>query len=239
MNRVWVVIGAGVVAALALFGLILTRVPPDAQLELVTEVAKAAIGIIPVAFLSVIVAELLKRRDIQREEEQRTREARTDFRRRAISAYNRSKAARRRLRSAGFGPMLPSTISPEMLNTLDEQMAELSQAQLAFEQLAREADDASDLFGNASQVRGPLTKIEKYLNRVVSNWEKGRASLQRDPVAAQVDDWEHFLDFTADKGTTSLGDNPTQAFQDLEQAVLNERLGDVRRRNKAASEPRP
>lgn len=226
MNRAYAVIAGGLVIAAGLFLAILLRMPADAQTDLVVEVAKAAIGLFPVVFFGVIVAELLKRRDEERSRREKRREQRRAFRDRAIAAYNASKSVRRYLRGAGFGPRVPPRLDEVMLATLDEQMRALSTAQLQFEQLYREADAPGAPFADRDAVRGPLGKIEDYLNQAIKEWEHGRAALAEEPDARTIRAWEYFSDFVSDKEDPHLDDNPTRAFDELERVVLAELAAD-------------
>ena len=222
MNRAYAVIAGGLAVAAALFVAILLGMPAQAQTDLVVEVAKAAIGLFPVVFFGVIVAELLKRRDEERSRREKRREERRAFRDRAIAGYNASKSVRRYLRGAGFGPRVPPRLGDAMLATLDEQMRALSTAQLLFEQLHRESDAPGAPFANPDAIRVPLFKIETYLNRVIKEWERGRSALAEEPDATTLAGWTYFSDFVSDKESEHLADNPTRAFDELEQLVLAE-----------------
>jgi hypothetical protein len=223
MNRAYAVIAGGLAIAAVLFIVILLGMPAAAQTDLVVEVAKAAIGLFPVVFFGVIVAELLKRRDDERSRRDKRREERRAFRDRAIAAYNASKSVRRYLRGAGFGPRVPPRLDAAMLAILDEQMRALSTAQLQFEQLHREA--VVGPFANSGTIQELLTTIEKELNRVVGEWENGRAFLDSDPDAERLTAWTNFSAFVADKGSR-VGADLTVAFKRLEEAVLAELAAD-------------
>jgi len=220
MNRAYAVIAGGLAIAAVLFIVILLGMPAAAQTDLVVEVAKAAIGLFPVVFFGVIVAELLKRRDEERSRREKRREERRAFRDRAIAAYNASKSVRRYLRGAGFGPRVPPRLDNALLAALDEQMRALSTAQLQFEQLHREADAPAAPFADRDAVRRPLGKIEDYLNQVIKEWERGRAALGEEPDARTIRSWPYFGDFVSDKEDVHLEDNPTKAFDELEKVVL-------------------
>jgi hypothetical protein len=65
VNRLYAFLVTGPAIGGALFAVILFRSPEATRQELVVDVAKATIGLFPVAFLSVVVAELVKRRDLE------------------------------------------------------------------------------------------------------------------------------------------------------------------------------
>jgi hypothetical protein len=223
MNRAYAVIAGGLAIAAVLFVAILLGMPAQAQTDLVVEVAKAAVGLFPIVFFGVIVAELLKRRDEERSRRDKRREQRRAFRDRAIAGYNASKSVRRYLRGAGFGPRVPPRLDEAMLSTLDEPMRALSTAQLGFEQLRRES--LSHLFADRVSIEGLLATIEKELNRVVRDWEVGRVALASQPDAIRMDTWTNFNAFVADREDRKA-DDLTEAFHELEVKVLAELAAD-------------
>jgi hypothetical protein len=233
MNRASAIIVAALVIAAALCAGVFLLAPAAARLEIAVEVAKAAIGLFPVVFFGVVVAELIKRRDDERAQRDKRRdqeralqdkrlEARRAFRDRSITAYNLSKSVRRNLRGAGFGPQMGAQISPEMLELLDQQMRRLSDAQLQLEQLFREVAASGAAFRDPEAVRTPLDDIEKYLNAVVRDWEHQRVALGQRPDAEMLHGWTHFEDFVADADKRTLPDNPSAAFATFEDVVLGE-----------------
>ncbi len=233
MTSPYRVAGAGLLVGALLLAGILAIQPADGRSELLLEVGKAAVGLFPVAFFSVVVAELLKRRDAEqaaaekRAEADQARAERRDadrraFRSRAIAAYNQSKATRRLLRGAGLRPGSGVALTEGLLGLLDDQVRLLSEAQLTFEQLHREVEAAGSPFEERERLVEPLSRIEKYLNRVVKNWELGRARLRPGGDADQLEAWTHYRDFVADKEADHLPDNPTQAFRELEDIVLRQ-----------------
>jgi hypothetical protein len=233
MNRASAIILAALVLAAALCAGIFIAAPEAARLAIGVELAKAAIGVFPVVFFGVVVAELIKRRDDERAQRDRRRdeeralhdkrlEARRAFRDRSIAAYNLSKSVRRNLRGAGFGPQMGAEISPEMLEVLDQQMRRLSDAQLQLEQLFREVTASGAAFGDPEAVRKPLQDIEKSLNAVVRDWEHQRVALGQQPDAEMLHGWTQFEDFVADADKRTLPDNPSAAFATFEDVVLGE-----------------
>lgn len=94
---------AAIVGAVVVLFLVASGLPDPRREELTFEIAKAAVQVIPFALLTVVVAEMVRRRDGDRESEQRQDEIRRRFLSRAVLAYNRVKAVRRTLRGAGLG----------------------------------------------------------------------------------------------------------------------------------------
>ena len=224
MRNPYLVAGAGLVIAIAVLAGVLAWLPPDRQTDLVFELAKAAAGTVPVVFVSVFVADLIRRRDADKAAfAERARDVDT-FRLRAIDGYNQTKAIRRALRAHGLRPDATTPLTAEALEVLDARMLDLSLAQLTFEQLKREAAGPGAPFRASAQVSAHLEEIEKYLNRVLKEWEAGRPTLKVGAEPAVFENWRHFKDFVSPKKPQSeyLPDNPKPAFDALEAAVLIE-----------------
>lgn len=220
MRSPYRVAAIGLVIALAVLGAALAWLPVERRADLVFELAKAAIASIPVIFVSVIVADLVRLRDAGRAlSAQRDRDVQA-FRMRAIDAYNDVKAIRRQLRGAGIRPDAALVFTSDLLDELDARMSDLSASQLAFEQLKREAAAKTTPFRNADAVRSHLEAIEKYLNRVLKEWEDRRPTLKLGAQANELAAWVFFVDFVAAKDAARLPDNPKAAFDALEAEVL-------------------
>ena len=223
MRNPYLVAGAGLVIAIAVLAGVLAWLPPERQTDLVFELAKAAAGTVPVVFVSVFVADLIRRRDADKAAfAQRTRDVEA-FRLRAIDGYNQTKAIRRALRAAGLRPDATTALSADALAVLDARMADLSLAQLTFEQLKREAGSPGAPFRASAEIGTHLGVLEKYLNRVLKEWEAGRPTITAGGAAATAfDAWPYYRDFVSGKDATWLPDNPKPAFDALEAAVLIE-----------------
>lgn len=99
------VAGIAIAIAVAVFSLIYLGLPAAEQALLRLEVARTAIAVVPLAFVSGFIAEVMRRRDSDKVRRERTQESRRDFRTRVVDAYNDSKAVRSVLRAAGLQPM--------------------------------------------------------------------------------------------------------------------------------------
>jgi hypothetical protein len=218
----YAVVGAGVTVAAAVLVVAISLMSGEDRAQLLFETARAAISLFPLVFVTVVVADLVRRRDAdkaRREERQRAREA---FRLRAIAAYGESKATRRTLRGAGLRPDSGITLGVAQLAALDEQMGSLTRAQLSFEQLAREMASESAPFDHRDRIREPLRTIEQYLSSVIRDWEAGRPLLREGDSAEALAQWTTFSAFVAAKDETRPDTDPTRAFAALEGVVLAE-----------------
>lgn len=230
INGVVLVAGGGVAVAGFVLALAVRSLSPDGQQSLILESAKAAIQVFPLAFFGVVVADLLRRRDEQRTQARMDRDYQRDlaqkrdeyvgeFLHNVVRAYNRTKAARRSLRGAGFGQSLDSPLTEEQLRQLDEHMSELSDAQLELERLKREIKARGDVFTRADAVRTALTDLERYVNDVIRDWETGRAKTGVGASFVSFNSWEKFRAFLANaKEDGDFGRAATQ-MQAIEDAI--------------------
>lgn len=222
---------AGAVVALAVFGLVLALVDPARRSDLLFELAKSAIGVLPLAFFGVIVADMIRRRDTaqahRREDEGHQRdhgraldEYRRGFRADVIGAYNDLKAARRVLRGAGLAPPWRLPFTSETIGTLDQQFHLLIRTQLTFERLKREMQASSADFTEAAAIREQVTILEKYVNEKIKEWEHRRPELDPTNGTVQLKDWAQYAGFNSDENDGGDFNIPADAMRTLETAVI-------------------
>jgi hypothetical protein len=232
MNRAFVAAGAAMVIATVVLVVAFVLLSDEQRTMLAFETAKAAVQVFPLAFFGVIVAGLVRSRD-----ERRTREEHLDRDRRellhdAIDAYNTTKRVRRRLRGAGFVPPSGRALTAGRLRELDSGIAALSDAQLDFERLAREVESSGWLFSCPGEVRTSLRVLEDYVNRVVREWERGRARLvpetSLDPELAT---WHRFTSFVASVHEDGDFATASGAMRSLEGAIRPDLLGSAASHN--------
>jgi hypothetical protein len=210
------VVGGAV--AVGFFALVFARMP-DQRDVLLLEGAKAAIGVVPLAFFSVIVADLVSRRDYQRTQADREREQqrerddrareiqreldrnRDDYRRRFLNdvvvSYNRIKGVRRSLRAAGLGFAGLGGLSEEQLHQIDVQMATLNETQLDLERMKREVEGRTDVLSGAPRIHAALATLESYANGPITDWELGRSKLLPGSPVDTIKAWPAFQSFAA------------------------------------------
>lgn len=107
-----------------------------------------------------------------REEARRLEEARTDAVRRVFSSYEAVKSARRTLRALGLRSCKRFRIARRQAEGYHAQMAALNSVQLAFERVKREARAFPAAFSNPRKVASAAQRVEKYVNKVIAEWEK-------------------------------------------------------------------
>lgn len=203
----------------------LASLSPARREDLIFEIASAAIEVFPLAFFGVIVAELVRRRDARRAIEQRRVDFLRDFLRDVVLAYNRTKAARRSLRGAGLGSNGQGPITDEHLRHLDAQLLGLSDTQLDLERLKREARARGDIFQKPEPVSEALRELEKYVNGVIKEWERGRAGLRPGMGMDVLESWPSFRGFLANEGEGGTFDVPSSRIDAIEAWIWPALLG--------------
>ncbi len=185
----------GAVVALAVFGYVLTTVDGQARADLMFELAKSAIGVLPLAFFGVIVADMIRRRDADQAHQREIDAYRREFRHDVLAAYADLKAARRTLRSAGFAEPWTAPLNDALLQVFDEQMERLSTSQLSLERLKREAKGSRALFTLETRIATELETLETYVNDVVREWQRSRAAIDVAGRSEQLGAWPKYAAF--------------------------------------------
>jgi hypothetical protein len=199
INGPYAAAAGGVVVAVLVLLATMASLPEARREELVVEIARAAISVVPLAFFGVIVAELVRRRDARRADAQQRTEFLRGFLKDVVLAYNRTKAMRRSLRGAGLGPSGRGPITEEQLHQLDLQVLRLSDAQLDLERAKREARARGDIFRKPEPVTEALQVLEKYVNAVIKEWETGRSDLAEGMAIDTLASWPRYWAFVADE----------------------------------------
>ena len=89
-----------------------------------------------------------------------------------VGAYNAVKAARRGMRALGLANFRQPELGAEAAKELRSTMAGLNDAQLQFEAITREVEQA-DLFKRKKDVLAQLRTVEDYINKsVLDGWER-------------------------------------------------------------------
>jgi hypothetical protein len=202
-----VVAAIGGVAALLLFTVVFAALPAR-RVDLLFEAAKAAVAVLPLAFFGVIVADLVRRRDAKRDQDDHAREAQRDldrnrdeyrrqFLNNVVVSYNRVKGVRRSLRAAGFGLAVSGKLSADQLGRIDSEMASLNEAQLDLERMKREVEGRSDVLTRAPLIFRALETLEIYANGPIKDWESGRSKLRQGVDVNVLKQWRAFQLFIA------------------------------------------
>ena len=228
----YVAAAAGAAVAILVFAVALVALDQARRADLAFELAKAAIGVLPLAFFGVIVADLVRRRDtsqaLRREKEadnqvkaERRDAYRRAFRAEVIAAYNELKGARRILRGAGLAAPWRVELDDDKLLVLDTQLHGLIRTQLTLECLKREMR-APTSFDSRADIEGHLETLDGYANAVIKEWEPGRAQLTTGGPSAKLSDWPCYRAFTG--GQDDGGDFSTavSAMKEIERLVIGE-----------------
>ena len=137
------------------------------------------------------VALVYKQLDHFREMRKSLREMHTEI----LQAFNQAKTVRRRLR-AQLGTV--RSVDPEerlSAKLYDNQIDLLSDAQLVFEIYAKRAKSRTSWFRENHTLSVPLCKVEAYLNKIVKEYQKKRATASGSPPACRVGDLPQLMEF--------------------------------------------
>ena len=189
------------ILAVCLVGVALAVLPAADQTALLFEIAKACVGVVPVAIFGVLVADLLRQRDRRKDRAQRQYEYRREFRAQLIEAYNGVKHVRRALRGAGLTPKSAALFSAADLQGLDSRLETLIGTQLALETLKREARAARSILDGQDDLARHLERLETFVNFIVKDWEKGRPDLAVGTPVVTLESWSRYAAFVADHPT--------------------------------------
>jgi hypothetical protein len=182
--------------------------------ELSFEIAKAGIQLLAVAILGGAVAQAFRSLDTHREELRRVDADRAATIDKLWDAYLKSKAVRRRLRAAGFGTGKPThTVTAKQSADFQTQMELLNDAQLELELLKEDVDNNDLIFGDDwKYIADQIRVAEKYLRKVIHDWEENGAKVQDGAdsaaVTASLENMNNFLGKSASDtgGIESLSD---------------------------------
>jgi hypothetical protein len=155
------------------------------------EIAKVALQGGIVAVIGTLLALLVSRREDRVKAAQKALDESREDRRyreerlkatltRIRSSYNNSKRARRNMRAlARDCSKKPAVLD---LAHYDKYMAELNEAQLELEAIVSDVESDKETYASAYALLGTLTKMEKYLCAIVSEYEKERSQVGRKAV---------------------------------------------------------
>lgn len=142
-----------------------------------------------------------------------------------VQAYNDAKQARRLLRaSVSSGEPHSVNNSRVVFRQYDKQLEAVSRAQLGIELVIRRIRFNHTSFKRSDEIVGHLKTVEKYLNRVIDEWEEVRRNSDTDPPQVVVselpalDDFLRHYDESAVFGR-EFKESFAAALQLLEQAV--------------------
>jgi hypothetical protein len=179
-------IGIGAVVALVM--IVLHR-------PLIDQIGEKPFEVLLQFVLTVIVgggvALAIERFNRQQDEREKTRTTLREFRAETLGAYNRVKAARRILRAHAQNSgheRIPQDI-------YDSQLRMLIDAQLALEAVARTSKHDHRLFGSSSQIHELLSGMEKYVNKIVCEYEKEYRNFGGQPAELPLSALQKLDDF--------------------------------------------
>jgi hypothetical protein len=138
-----------------------------------------------------------KEADLQRERREYRMELIKATLGRATASYSAVKRSRRLMRALAIIESDGAASKRVMAKPYDAQMIEINNAQLEFENLARDVETSAPLFSDVGAVTRALDGLEKYLNRIITEYEKERRHFTGDPPQLDLDQLPHLAGFLA------------------------------------------
>ena len=137
-----------------------------------------------------------------------------------LSSYNAAKRVRRTLRACVEGSFDGESIEQPRIAAADyqKQMELLMDAQLAFEVYAKRAKDSELFFAQGEELGTECRKIEKYLNDVISEYEKNFTSFMGTPPGKPLKELPKLAEFI---GPFQNADDFKTKFKDAFREVLS------------------
>ena len=228
---VYVAAGVGAILAVAVLAIALSLLDAARRADVVFEIAKSAVAVIPLAFFGVVIADMVRRRDtnLEHKREDRARREEYDrqlddyrrgFRKDFLTAYNDLKSARRILRSLGLTEPRDRSLDDHMLEGLDQQLRLVNETQLTLERLKREMRAPGAPYTRQDEILGQLAVMEQYAKEVLQDWVRLRSSLGPSATAGQLAQWPHFGPFLLEEGSGGTFGTAAGAMRLIEPALI-------------------
>jgi hypothetical protein len=144
-----------------------------------------------VSVLGGAIAYLYKLLELGREQRRYLREMHKEL----LDAFNKAKMVRRELR-ARLGTK--DKVNPAFRITAEEyekQMARLGESQLVFEVYAKRALDQGLWFKGAHDLGNALDELERYLNKILKEYQEKLVIFNGDPPDLEIDQLEYLVEF--------------------------------------------
>lgn len=150
-----------------------------------------------------------KESDLQRERREYREELIKATLGRATASYSAVKRARRLMRARAITRLDDAASEGVIADPYDAQMFEINNAQLEFENLARDVKTSASLFSEVDAVTRALDALETYLNRIIREYENERRHFAGEPPQLELERLPHLTRFLAprspDFGAQVLG----------------------------------
>lgn len=218
VERAWIVIGVVLLGALVLAVIGAIQVP-ERRADLWFEVFVGAVRLAVLAMTGGVVAAVLRDRDAVREEAHRRQADAAAFLERIQDTFGQVKSARRMLRTHGFGSADAHALTDEQAAGFRTEMAQLNDAELAFEMYARRVAIMPGPYGDArAQLVGAMTGIHEYLKGILQEWQRDPAAITPGRDALATREWTHFQRFVGydDEAIADFRANIAEAMVTIE-----------------------
>jgi hypothetical protein len=192
------------------------------------ELAKALLqlGLVSVAggVVSMLVFEYQRWRNAtdksadQRRKEMEYRKSRlSSILTRAMAAYRQTKKARRILRARAISGEKGAEVILE--RQYDECLDMLNDAQLDFEDLARDVGTSGEDFSNAEALKDKLHSMEDYLGDLITEFEKSRRSFSGDEASLPLSKLPLLADFVLHMRKSQFRAKIVEPFHEVEKHI--------------------
>ena len=163
-----VALGIAVLALILLYAI--SEKKSDIQLHL----AKSLIQFLVILLLGAFVADVVKRIDKQRRDDEQLATFRNDIRKRLDDCYQLAKKCRSQLRGAGITPEgcdCPANMSEDCQTAYREQMEQINEVQLDLEKIWHEIDSFRHAFSEADNIIRRVQLMSGFLRKLVNEYE--------------------------------------------------------------------
>ena len=159
------------------------------------ELAKALFQLGLVALVGAALSLLLDQNRASRERAEYRMELIKATLGRATASYSAVKRSRRSMRALGIIESDGAASKRVMAKPYDAQMIEINNAQLEFENLARDVETSASLFSDFGAVKRELDKLDTYLNGIITEYEKERRQFRGGPPQLGLEQLPHLKGF--------------------------------------------
>jgi len=182
------------------------------------EVAKLGLQLAGVTVIGGLVSLGFRLWEKLRDEDRHLNENRQALVLEIISFYEEVKSVRRTLRAVGLRSATKLAVTPQRAAGYHEQMILLNKAQLAFERVGRKVVAFPTAVANPPEVLVAAEKIEKYLHKLIKEWED-KGALLAAPTTTDELRMENLQDFIGDDKHTRFHSDVAGPLKQMVKAV--------------------
>lgn len=170
------------------------------------EIGKALLQIISVGVVGTILSSLLARygywredtirnNELKRISEENRNQFRKDILHQLNEIYSEMKNNRRMLRAKAFtmsySVALETDDAKVALDIYDNVLEDINNLQLQLEILMKEIETNQNTFTNWTKIKTDISRMEKYLGKLVKEYEENRTKMFADPTSLEIKDLDN------------------------------------------------